>query len=76
MIQSMNSVSKVLIIIGCVLIVAGVIWHFSDGKIPLGRLPGDFRYETENTKIYFPFTTGILISLIVSLAAYLFDKFR
>ena len=72
----MNSVSKVLIIIGCVLIVAGVIWHFSDGKIPLGRLPGDFRYETENTKIYFPFTTGILISLIVSLAAYLFDKFR
>ncbi len=74
--MSMNTVSKTLIVMGCILIIAGVIWHLTDGKIPLGKLPGDFRYETENTKIYFPFTSGILISLVLSLIAYLFNKFR
>lgn len=70
----MNPVSKSLILLGLVLIVAGILWHVTDGKIPLGRLPGDIRIETENTKIYFPLTTGILISLILSLIAYFFRK--
>ncbi len=70
----MNALSKTLIILGAVLIVAGLIWHFTNGRIPLGRLPGDFRYESENTKIYVPITTSIVISVLLSLLAYLFRK--
>jgi hypothetical protein len=70
----MNALSKTLIILGGVLIVAGLIWHFTNGRIPLGRLPGDFRYESENTKIYVPITTSIVISVLLSLLAYLFRK--
>jgi len=70
----MNALSKTLIILGCVLIVAGLIWHFTNGRIPLGKLPGDFRYESENTRIYVPITTSILLSVLLSLLAYLFRK--
>ncbi len=70
----MNSLSKTLIILGCMLIVSGLIWHFTNGKIPLGKLPGDFRYESEHTKIYVPITTSILLSIVLSLIAYLFRK--
>jgi hypothetical protein len=70
----MNALSKTLIILGGLLIVAGLIWHFTNGRIPLGRLPGDFRYESENTKIYVPITTSIVISVLLSLLAYLFRK--
>ena len=70
----MNALSKTLIILGCVLIVAGLLWHFTNGRIPLGRLPGDFRYESENTKIYVPITTSIVLSVLLSLLAYLFRK--
>lgn len=50
----MDSISKSLIILGVVLIVAGLLWHFSGGKIPLGRLPGDISIEGENSKIFIP----------------------
>ena len=70
----MNALSKTLIILGCVLIVAGLVWHFTNGRIPLGKLPGDFRYESENTRIYVPITTSILLSVLLSLLAYLFRK--
>jgi hypothetical protein len=74
MINGMNSISKTLIILGGVLIVSGLIWHFTDGKIPFGRLPGDFRYESENTKIYIPITTSIVLSVVVTLLSVLFRK--
>ena len=70
----MNPVSKTLIIIGVVLIVSGLLWHFSGGKIPLGRLPGDIRIESENTKIFIPITTSLLLSALLSLIMYFFRK--
>ncbi len=72
--NSIDSVSKSLIIIGIIFIAAGVVWHFSGGKIPLFRLPGDIRIESENTKFYFPITTSIVISVILSLIGWLFKK--
>lgn len=70
----MDSISKTLILLGVVLIVAGLLWHVTDGKIPLGRLPGDIRIESEHTKVFIPLTTSLLVSAILSLLVYLFKK--
>jgi hypothetical protein len=70
----MDSVSKTLMILGLLLIGASLLWHLSGGNIPIGKLPGDIKIETENTKIYFPITTGLILSLLFSLLAYLFRK--
>lgn len=70
----MDTTSKSLIVIGAVLIISGLLWHFSAGKIPLFRLPGDIRIENGNTKILIPITTCILISAILSLISYFMKK--
>lgn len=70
----MDNISKTLLIAGFVLIAAGLIWHFSGGKIPLGRLPGDIRIESENSSFYFPLTTCLLLSAVLSLIGWLFRK--
>lgn len=62
---------KFLIIAGIILVIAGLAIQFFD-KVPfLGRLPGDIRIERENFKFYFPVTTSILISIILTLLFYL-----
>ena len=67
---------KLLIIIGIVCIVAGLLITYSP-KIPfLGKLPGDIIVERENFKFYFPLATSILISIILSLLLFLYNKFR
>jgi hypothetical protein len=70
----MDTTSKSLIVIGVVLIISGLLWHFSAGKIPLFKLPGDIRIENENTKILIPITTCILISAVLSLISYFMKK--
>ena len=40
-----------------------------------GRLPGDVRYEGENSRIYVPITSMLLVSLLLSLAGYLLRRF-
>jgi len=62
----MDSVSKTLMILGLLLIGASLLWHLTGGNIPIGKLPGDIKIETENTKIYFPITTGLILSLLFS----------
>jgi hypothetical protein len=70
----MDSTSRTLIILGIVVILAGLLWHFTDGKIPFGRLPGDIRYESQHIKIYIPLTSGLIISALFSLIMYFFRK--
>lgn len=70
----MDNISKTLIGLGVFFILAGGLWYLTGGKIPLGKLPGDIRIETENTKFYFPITTSLIISALLSLIAYLFRK--
>jgi Protein of unknown function (DUF2905) len=55
-----------LIILGVVLILAGLLWPWL-GKLGLGRLPGDIVIERENFRLYLPITTSILISVALSL---------
>jgi len=65
---------KMLIFFGCLMAALGVLLLFSD-KIPwLGRLPGDISIKRENFSFYFPLTTCILLSLLLSLIFSFFRK--
>lgn len=67
---------KYLIIIGIVIILAGIIIFFGGNRLNwLGKLPGDIRIEKENFKFYFPFTTMILFSGILNLIIWIFKKY-
>ena len=67
---------KFIIIIGLITVVAGVLIYFFSDKINfLGKLPGDFRYEKDNFKFYFPLATSILLSVVISAIIYLSRKF-
>ncbi|SFN25843.1 Protein of unknown function [Nitrosospira briensis] len=57
---------RLLIIAGILLLLVGIAWPWLS-KLPLGRLPGDIIIERENFKLYFPLTTGLLVSLLLSL---------
>lgn len=56
----------VMIIGGCIVVVGLLIYFFHDKLHWIGRLPGDIRVEKENFKFYFPITTMILVSVIVT----------
>jgi hypothetical protein len=64
---------KALIVTGLTILVIGLLWPWLS-KLPLGRLPGDIVVEREGFRFYLPLTTGILLSLIVSLAIWLFRR--
>ena len=62
-----------LIILGVVLILAGVLWPWLT-KLGLGRLPGDIVIERDGFRFYFPLMTSILISLVLSLILWLLGR--
>lgn len=64
---------KLLITIGVVLIALGVLWPLLQ-KSGLGRLPGDIAVEKENFKFYFPITTSIIVSIVLSLILWFFMR--
>jgi uncharacterized membrane protein len=67
------NISRLLIIIGIVLVILGLAWPLIQ-KLGLGRLPGDIVYEKDNVRFYFPIVTSIIISLILTLIFWLFKK--
>ncbi len=70
----MDSLGKVLILFGVVLALLGGLLLVA-GKIPyLGRLPGDIVIRRENWSVYFPLTTSILISILLTLLFSLFSR--
>ena len=70
----MAGFGKTLIYVGLLLAVVGVILSFA-GKLPwLGHLPGDISIQREGYSFYFPITTCVLISVIISLVLYFFRR--
>lgn len=65
--------SRTLITIGVIIILVGVLWPWLQ-KVGLGRLPGDILVERGNTRFYFPLTTSIIVSIVISLLVWLFRK--
>ena len=64
---------KTLIILGIGLVIIGLLWPWL-GKIPLGRLPGDIVIDRPQVKFYFPITTMIIVSLVISFLLWLFRR--
>lgn len=69
-----NFFGKFLIIAGIIIVIVGLLIYLSP-KIPyLGKLPGDIRIERENFRFYFPLTTSILLSILLTLLLNLFFR--
>lgn len=66
---------KILIFIGVVFILTGIFFLFSPNIPYLGKLPGDIYIKKGSFVFYFPLTSGILISLLLSLLFYLISRF-
>ena len=58
--------AKTLIVIGAVLIVAGLVW-LAAGRLGLGHLPGDIVIERGNFRLYLPLGSSLLISVVLTL---------
>ena len=64
---------RILITIGVILILLGLLWPWLS-KLGLFRLPGDIVIEKENTRFYFPITSAIIISIVISVILWFFRK--
>ncbi len=66
---------KWIIVLGCALVLLGVVVQFAPGLFSwLGKLPGDLRYEKGNFKLFLPLATMILISVAATVLIRLFGK--
>ncbi len=65
--------SRILIICGILLILTGMAWPWIS-RLGLFRLPGDIVIEREGVHFYFPITTSILISIVLSIIFWLIRK--
>lgn len=76
----MNLIGRIFIFLGLFFVLIGIFFLFGDkfSQIPflnkLGKLPGDIRIEKENFRFYFPLTTCIIISIILTLLFKLFGR--
>lgn len=72
----METVARYLMLGGIILfLVGGGVYFAAKFGIPLGHLPGDIRIEGENGSFYFPLTSSILVSVVLSLLVNLISKF-
>ena len=72
----MGSLGKLLIGVGGLLILIGLcVLLASRAGIPLGRLPGDINYRGKNTAFFFPITTCIILSIVLSLVMWIVNRF-
>ncbi len=65
---------RILIADGLLLLLLGLSWPWLR-KLPLGRLPGDIVIEKERCVFYFPITTMVVISVLLTLILWLFRRF-
>jgi hypothetical protein len=71
---SSPSLGSLLLIIGLVLVVIGLLVSFG-GLGWFGRLPGDVRVERESMRVYIPFASMIVVSIVLSLILYFARRF-
>ncbi|MFA5629558.1 MAG: DUF2905 domain-containing protein [Dehalococcoidales bacterium] len=64
--SSLESIGKYLIVIGIFIAILGIIIMFWNKILLLGKLPGDIFIDKGNFKFFFPITTGIIISVVIT----------
>jgi len=68
--------SRLLMLAGLALfLLGGAFYLASRFDLPFGRLPGDFRFESGNFKFYFPLTSMLLVSLLLTILINLIARF-
>ena len=65
--------ARFLILLGLVILAVGLLWPLLS-RLGLGRLPGDIVIQRDNFTFYFPLTTCILISVLLSVVFWLFNR--
>ena len=65
--------AKWLITLGVLLVLAGVLWPWLS-KLGLGRLPGDIHIQRDGFTFYFPLTTGLIVSVVLTLVLWFLRK--
>jgi hypothetical protein len=65
--------SRTLIILGLAIAAVGFLWPWIS-RLGLGRLPGDIFIQRDNFTFYAPITTGILLSVVLSLILWLLSR--
>jgi len=72
----MESLARYLMLGGIALfLIGGGVYLAAKFGIPLGRLPGDIRIEGENGSFYFPVTSSILVSIILTILINIISRF-
>ena len=70
----MSGIGRMFVILGLLLVIVGLGFMFAD-KIPyIGRLPGDIYIKREKFSFYFPLTTSIVVSIILTILFSIFRK--
>jgi H+/Cl- antiporter ClcA len=70
------ALAKILIIAGLLLVAMGLVVWLAQGHLSwLGRLPGDIRMERPGMKFYFPITTMILASVLLTVLLWIIRRF-
>ena len=62
-----------LIVVGVILVIAGLLWPWFV-KMGLGNLPGDIRIERKGFVFYFPLTSGLIVSVVLTLILWIFRR--
>ena len=72
----LSSLGRTLLLLGAgVTLVGGVLWALGRSGVPLGRLPGDFRFDIGGATCFVPLATSILLSLGLTLLLNLVVRF-
>lgn len=74
MTRAMPDLGKLLIVLGLLIVGAGVLVLLA-GRLPwLGRLPGDIDVQRDGFRFYFPLATSLLISVVLTLVFWLIGR--
>ena len=72
----MESIARYIMIGGIILfLIGGGVFLAAKFGLQLGRLPGDIRIEGKNGSFYFPITTSILVSVVLTVVMNLISRF-
>ncbi len=68
--DGVERLAKSLMLFGVVLVVVGAVLYFGRNIPLLGRLPGDIRIQRPGFTFYFPLTTSLIVSVVLSVILY------
>lgn len=65
----LNTLARWLVVLGIgIAALGGLLWLMARLGLPLGRLPGDFRFNAAGMTCFIPLATSIVLSLLLTLA--------